>query len=93
MTFDGETVSVTPSVGNWALPCRSHYIIHQGRIQWAGDWTDERIRIGRENDLKRKRAAAVPEVSNVFVSAEVPSVESAKPGILAHLLRWLKRGH
>ena len=26
-TYDGASVSVHPSIGNWSLPCRSHYII------------------------------------------------------------------
>ena len=26
MTFDGETISLSPSIGNWNLRCRSHYV-------------------------------------------------------------------
>jgi hypothetical protein len=29
ITFDGETISLWPSVGNWSQPCRSHYIIRK----------------------------------------------------------------
>jgi hypothetical protein len=25
LTYDGETVSLSPSVGNWSFPCESHY--------------------------------------------------------------------
>lgn len=32
--FDGDTVSLTPSVGNGALPCRTHYFIRENRIEW-----------------------------------------------------------
>ncbi len=35
-TYDGASVSVHPSIGNWSLPCRSHYIIQSGGIRWAG---------------------------------------------------------
>lgn len=31
----GDSVSLTPSIGNWNYPCRSHYLIVQGTIQWA----------------------------------------------------------
>lgn len=24
LSFDGETISLDPSIGNWSLPCRSH---------------------------------------------------------------------
>ena len=35
LTFDGVSVSLSPSVGNWALPCRSHYWIQNNRVRWA----------------------------------------------------------
>lgn len=50
VTFDGQTVSVNPSVGSWSLPCRSHYVIRHGRVDWAGDWTDAQIARGRARD-------------------------------------------
>ncbi len=53
-TFDGETISVSPSVGSWSLPCRSHYIVDRGRVRWAGDWTKEQIEAGRLRDQARK---------------------------------------
>lgn len=30
MIFDGETVSLNPSIGNWTLDCRAHYVITAG---------------------------------------------------------------
>lgn len=41
--YDGETISLDPSIGNWSLPCRSHYWIERGRIQWDLAWSDEEI--------------------------------------------------
>ena len=35
LTFDGETVSLHPSIGNWSFPCRSHYWIKQDRVEWV----------------------------------------------------------
>lgn len=34
-TYDGETVSLSPSVGRWQLPCKSHYWIKQNEVRWA----------------------------------------------------------
>jgi hypothetical protein len=34
LTYDGETVSLWPSVGSWHLPCQSHYIIRRSRVLW-----------------------------------------------------------
>lgn len=32
MTFDGEAVSLSPSIGNWKFRCRSHYFIRRGHV-------------------------------------------------------------
>lgn len=48
--FDGETVSLWPSIGRWQLPCRSHYVIENDRIRWARPWTNEGIESGRYQD-------------------------------------------
>ena len=36
LTFDGRTVSLQPSIGNWSYPCRSHYWIKGDRVVWDG---------------------------------------------------------
>lgn len=45
-----------PSVGNWQLPCRSHYFITEGQIQWAGQWSDTQVAAGRSAEEQRRRA-------------------------------------
>ena len=47
LTFDGESISLHPSIGNWGFPCRSHYWIEQNRVRWAGQWS-QRARSRRE---------------------------------------------
>ena len=54
LSFDGETVSLAPSIGNWSFPCRSHYWIQQNAVRWAGRWSEEQIRAGRARDAQRK---------------------------------------
>lgn len=54
--WDGPTVSVSPSVGNWSLPCRSHYVIRRNHIQWERRWSNEEITRGRVADARRKHA-------------------------------------
>ncbi|WP_372574850.1 DUF6527 family protein [Ruegeria jejuensis] len=54
MIFDGETVSLRPSIGNWTLDCRSHYVIKRGRVVEAGPWTDEQVAAERLRDRKAK---------------------------------------
>lgn len=51
LTFDGE-VSLRPSIGNWALACRSHYVIDRGHIRWAQSFSETEIRLNREDDRR-----------------------------------------
>ncbi|MHA6780709.1 DUF6527 family protein [Pseudonocardia saturnea] len=53
--WDGQTVSVNPSVGNWSLPCQAHYVIRRNIVQWARPWSDGEIARGRAVDAARKR--------------------------------------
>jgi Family of unknown function (DUF6527) len=43
LTYDGESVSLTPSIGNWQLKCRSHYVITRNRIHWEDEWRKEKF--------------------------------------------------
>lgn len=54
MTFDGETVSLWPSVGNWQLGCRSHYVINKGQILPAGTWTQRQVAAEQARDKAAK---------------------------------------
>jgi hypothetical protein len=38
LIFNGETISLYPSIGNWKFECRSHYWVDQNRITWAPKW-------------------------------------------------------
>lgn len=44
-----------PSVGNWQLPCQSHYLITDGEVVWARRWTAEQIADGRHREEERRR--------------------------------------
>ena len=52
-TEDAGRPSLWPSIGNWQLPCKSHYVIKRGNVLLAGEWTEEEIEAGRQ----RERAA------------------------------------
>jgi len=43
-------VSLSPSIGNWSYPCKSHYWISHGEVDWARVWNKERIEAGRLHD-------------------------------------------
>jgi Family of unknown function (DUF6527) len=48
--WDGERISVWPSVGNWSYPCKSHYWIEQNRIEWASQISAAKIEVNRARD-------------------------------------------
>ena len=46
--------TLRPSVGNWQLPCQSHYWISQGRIKWSKKWPPDEIAKGRRKEHERR---------------------------------------
>jgi Family of unknown function (DUF6527) len=47
LEFDGEAVSLYPSIGNWQLPCRSHYFIIRNKVEWVKERTKTKGMIGK----------------------------------------------
>lgn len=43
LTYDGKSISLHPSVGNWSLQCRSHYWITRNTVEWAESWSDIKV--------------------------------------------------
>ena len=54
LIFDGKTISLDPSIGNWSFPCRSHYWIQDNRIIWAEEWSDEKVQTMRRVEKKKE---------------------------------------
>ena len=52
LLFDGDSVSLMPSIGNWQFPCRSHYWIKSDKVRWAEPWTDAQIAAGRQREAR-----------------------------------------
>jgi hypothetical protein len=56
ISFDRRGASLSPSIGNWAFPCRAHYFIWDGVVVWACDMSDKAIQQGRRRDRARKQS-------------------------------------
>lgn len=54
LIFDGKTISLDPSIGNWSFKCRSHYLIKHNKVQWAHQLSSEEIAAGRAYDRSVK---------------------------------------
>ncbi|MBS1759568.1 MAG: hypothetical protein JST23_05520 [Bacteroidetes bacterium] len=55
LRFDGKTVSLSPSIGNWSFECKSHYFITRNKIRLARHWEDWEIEEGRKEDAESKK--------------------------------------
>lgn len=58
-----------PSVGNWNLRCRSHYVVRDGRVIEAPQWTKDEIEAGRKSD-KQARMKYFAGSTGVVVASE-----------------------
>lgn len=54
LTFDGESITLYPSIGNWNFDCKSHYWIRNNEINWSPKWSEEQIKAGRVRDKQNK---------------------------------------
>lgn len=68
--YDGETITLHPSIGNWSYKCRSHYWIKNNNVVWANGFSNEQIKATREADrhLKNKYFS---EKQKVKISREI----------------------
>lgn len=52
LTFDGVSVSLSPSIGNWSFPCQTHYFITKNKIKFSFKWGKARIDDGRKREQR-----------------------------------------
>ncbi len=93
ISYDGETITLHPSVGSWTLPCRSHYVIRRNRVIEAPPWSDAEVAAERRRDRRAKAAHyGLDEVSEVAVSkvnVERSQILPAASGWKKRFLAWL----
>ena len=80
-----SAVTLRPSIGNWSLPCRSHYLIRQCKVVWALDMSREEIEHGRLRD-QRLRDAHIAEVNRLKEETRDRALPAAQ-----HSRSWLTR--
>jgi len=79
LTFDGESVSLNPSIGNWSFKCKSHYWIVKDTIKMARKWSDDEIRIFKD----------ITGADNKEVAETVQSKNSSLWDLLSKYLKTL----
>ena len=75
LIFDGKTVSLDPSIGNWGFPCRSHYWVRNDRAVWAEDWSQAHVDANRADDRRAKEQyyGGAGEPKTVMESQPLPT--------------------
>lgn len=97
ITYDGESVTLNPSVGSWTLKCRSHYVIRRNRVIEASPWSDAQVAAERRRDRAAKTAHYAPNAPAEFKAAEPvpmagePKDREARASWTVRFLDWLRR--
>lgn len=52
LAYNGQTISLTPSIGRWGALCQSHYWIRNGRVEWSSQWSRRRIQSLKQREEK-----------------------------------------
>jgi hypothetical protein len=93
LAFDGETISLYPSIGNWSYPCQSHYWITENRVVWARRWSRAEVEAGRAQDLMAKAASYGRSTATTASTAPLKGARAGQPtdtgSSWSKLKRWL----
>ena len=88
-TYDGETVSLHPSVGNWSFDCRSHYWISGGEVQWARAHSREEVFEARKWTKQRRARVYSNRTGQLRSSAMRPTGGNSRFAEMVSKLRKL----
>ena len=76
--YDGKTISLYPSIGNWSFRCKSHYWIDQSRIRWARSFTMEDILKGRAKTKEYRRQYYAQQGDNLLSQSGVNTLKQGR---------------
>ena len=78
---DGETITLSPSIGNWSFACRSHYLVINNQVVWAETLTPGQIEQVKARDRADKE---------IYIAA-INKRKSKESGIWSKLVGFFKR--
>jgi hypothetical protein len=86
LTYNGETISLHPSIGNWSFSCRSHYWIRNDNIHTARTFTNDEITDLRTHDREQL-------TSHYTSLATEPDTDPAAASntLMSRLVAWISR--
>ncbi|MGO9620401.1 MAG: DUF6527 family protein [Desulfobaccales bacterium] len=95
LIFDGVSISLDPSIGNWSFKCKSHYWIRHNRVIWAPRWSREKIAAGRARDrfMKDRYFETADIVADSMKKTSSASLlnGNAEQGLWRKIKKWWSR--
>jgi hypothetical protein len=92
LSFNGQTISLSPSIGNWSYECQSHYWIRRNRVHWSRRMSAREIERVRRQDRTEKEGVgnrppdeALPDADDLPVTEDVEALGALRR-VLARLL-------
>jgi hypothetical protein len=91
LTYDGASISLSPSIGNWSFACQSHYWIEKSTVKWADNWSKDRIDAGRSRDrFVKEEHFKTEQLPRNDAAAQTAGSQRRERGILSRILKWWK---
>ena len=85
---DGDSISLSPSIGNWNFACRSHYWITKNIIQWSDEWSKVEIDNGRKKEILK--AEKFYNAKKLPLKEDKSPIPKSKRSIKADAHNWKK---
>jgi len=91
--YNGDSISLSPSIGNWGLNCQSHYWITQNKITRAKSWSKQKVRKNHQNDKKNKQH----HYQNILDHSSLPQISKKSSSnhqyysIWSRMTKYVKR--
>ncbi len=80
--YDGQSITLEPSIGNYSFDCKSHYWITHNRVEWVPAPSSQRIEADREADRRKRveyfQGNAETSMGNVEENTSRTGVSAAK---------------
>lgn len=91
LTQSAGGASLRPSIGNWNFPCRSHYWITGGRVEWDTDMSQEKIKAGRAYNAKlRERYFEEQNAGEQPPALPLPAVpQEPRRSLIGRFMEWI----
>ncbi|WP_288185005.1 DUF6527 family protein [uncultured Sporomusa sp.] len=86
LIFDGKTISLDPSIGNWSFSCQSHYWIWNNTVLWTNRLPQEAISAIRNQDRLVKSQYYRSSAIDIHAKEEIIK---EKQTMWQKILKWM----